>query len=542
MSRAFGTGRRRTDVALRLGEGEALRVLAAVHAECVGEGAAIPLTQLPVWVHFQGCLPALSVRPMPVEAAIARLETATGAETGLRLTCHKLLEHWKKLDPPTQGRPAVRAVLALLRRIPGWYEWSAVAEDALARTQDRDLLPMIESWIPGQLDQPVPRRLLLQALQLAGPGESGLHRLALGEVIAVTPTLTPDWSRIAVVLFASEWARPDLLRWMAPRHAQLAMAHLLVTAIELDQPHAVEWATAWAQAHHLEFTANRVLELLSERSTDVRVVAWATAWLERRHPHSSFLLRRLIELAPERARAIGVAWLASTSFEQKGWSYVWGAMWSRWTGDAHLKEVAIQWMAQTSPSHPGWGHFWRQLFEFDPEDEQLWRQGIDRLAAPDVAPGHAKRWYHVWRIMWKKRPRDPELVARSVPWLKTVSLQEACSVWATVWVGVNGSGLAEPLVDLALAWLKQAPPEDMSWQHVWGRLWDRTPGDVALAAMALDWLRKAPSSHLSWPFAWRSLWDATPDDPVLIALGARWLDLEPHSNRAFKVATALGRS
>lgn len=566
ISRAIGPLGRRGDVAERLNEDEAVQVLTEVHAEVRAAGE-IGWSHLPAWVQLDACLPTLKLKPRPIAVAMQRLAIASGTETGLWLTCRKLLEHSRTLEPAARPDAVIEAILALLDRLPEWRDWSSVAEDVIAHTGSVQVLRRIEAWLPSRLPRPAPQRLLARALVLAGPGETSLHRLALESLASAK--VTDGWCAIGSVLLDADWSRPAVLDWMAVRHKQLKMAPLLLKLIELREPRALTWALAWTGQHHRRPVANRMLEALCDRSKDDRVIPWALAWLEAGHPHSTLLLSRLIEIDPHRTRDVGMRWLERTPMAARAWSFGWEAMWRRWTRDTALKDVAFDWLARVPIEHPAWNFFLRRLIDHYPTDDALWAKGLEWLQA---TPCGDSNWPGVLQVMCESRDDASDLNPQSLRWL---SQRGDDPQWSFLWHQAWDMGADRTvLIGLGAAWLESAPASVETWFHLWRVLWKARPGDVDLAAkaiawladvcppdagfwasvwlyvrrekaveplrgMALAWLRAAASDEYHWPNVWRALWDGDPGDVELIQRGNAWLAEGVTSEFTHRVSKAL---
>jgi hypothetical protein len=107
--------------------------------------AGLPLSLLPVWIQIHTRFPGLSLNPNPIADAVRRVSAENLNETGLRLTCHKLLEHWNKLGEYKSA--ATDRIVDLLYSARHWHEWHLVAGDAFAKTQDRRFFGLIAEWL-----------------------------------------------------------------------------------------------------------------------------------------------------------------------------------------------------------------------------------------------------------------------------------------------------------------------------------------------------------------------------------------------------------
>ena len=79
--------------------------LPAVYAAYRSENrGTLDLKYLPAWIELRFSYPNLGLVPDPLVEGLAQLLPENKEETGFRLTCHKLIEHWKKLTEKEQLR------------------------------------------------------------------------------------------------------------------------------------------------------------------------------------------------------------------------------------------------------------------------------------------------------------------------------------------------------------------------------------------------------------------------------------------------------
>ncbi|MBA3006353.1 MAG: hypothetical protein KJ900_12305 [Proteobacteria bacterium] len=108
----------------------------------------LEIKHLPVWIEIRFSHPNLCLTPDPLYDALAQLLPENREEIGFRLTCHKLIEHWKKLTETEQNdvRDFIEYILA---QTQGWKEWPAIAVDAAWRISSRQILTHVENWLLG---------------------------------------------------------------------------------------------------------------------------------------------------------------------------------------------------------------------------------------------------------------------------------------------------------------------------------------------------------------------------------------------------------
>ena len=74
--------------------------------------------------------------------AIESIKPINVSENGLRLTCHKLLEHYPRLKE-FQKKLMADAFVNLLANTQDWRHWMPVADHALSICKDARFIPLI---------------------------------------------------------------------------------------------------------------------------------------------------------------------------------------------------------------------------------------------------------------------------------------------------------------------------------------------------------------------------------------------------------------
>lgn len=302
-------------VARRVDRAPTIDLLGKIYALRAGVPESPMVTaELPVWVHLAALVPDLPLTPDPIGVAIGRLGDADVAEQGLRLTCHKLLQHLERMNEVLRAR-AIAAILDLLRRTPEWREWAPVALDVLWQTQQREVTRLIADWIPRYAPRSHIGAILIGALR-AAPNDANL--LAAAEALLPHAPASFDWGDIAFQFLGhSETPPTAVLQWTERHQFRVEECFVLGRLVGDSHAPAIGWGLTWANLWHRERAANYVLEPLWDQGVSPEVLKpWYLAWIRSCPPHAdaSFLLEKLIGTFPEDAMVQNVTaeWLTNT--------------------------------------------------------------------------------------------------------------------------------------------------------------------------------------------------------------------------------------
>jgi hypothetical protein len=539
VARGLGAGRDAT-IADRLASDDVASALSAVHAAMYQQpGGTTPVAHLGIWIELQRRA-ALRLAPDPVTQALAALNRASLEEIGLRLACHKLLQHHAAPDDPRSIEVAA-ATLALLARGASWREWLPVALDASARIDTPAMWEILRVGLWRRLDdvraarglqviveerastgaralaldwlREAPRTLqpwvwVWQALLAASPRDVDLQQLGRDWLSAGRPE-DPSWGFVWETLWKTSAADPEL--------ASLARAWLAAVP-----PDHGSWAFVWTA-------------LWKTSAADPELASLARAWLAAAPPdHGSWAfvwtaLWKTSAADPELA-SLARAWLAAAPPDHGSWAFVWTALWKTSAADPELASLARAWLAAAPPDHGSWAFVWTALWKTSAADPELASLARAWLAA--ASPDHGS-WTFVWEALWETSAADPALASLARAWLAAAPPDHGS--WAFVWTALWKTSAADPeLASLARAWLAAAPPDHGSWKYVWEALWKTSAADPELASLARAWLAAAPPDHGSWAFVWTALWKMSTGDARLIELGLAWLRRAPlHRSWAF---------
>lgn len=559
LSRTLDASGFNADLARRIDAQTASRVLQEVHAWCTRSEKPLPASQLPVWIQVRRWLPPRSLNPDPLTDAIAKLKTAPAEEVGLRLTCHKLLE-FLEFYTANERETAFCAITSLLSRLPTWREWASVAEDAIVRTRDERLVPLVAEWIEPRMRWEPAQRLLLLLLDTTRD-DSRLTQIALEELAEAD--VTEEWSRIAARLIdAQEQPQQPVLEWIRSRRMEAGIAFVLGRAYLKSIEGSEQWCLEWAARFHLENNASRVLEPLCENAPSLQVVQWAMAWLEKHHEHSGYLMEKLVnatdaendevlslalrwldwtpvtdgewpfvwsalwkKTASDTLALVGREWLEGAPREQGSWGFVWTNLWKRDPGNEVLAKLARDWLPSVSIRHGSWAFVLTDLWKFDHDGESLAKLAFDWL---EQTPASQGSWHWVWEALWKYLSGDPRLDMLGRNWLANVPPENVRwrNIWELLWKQATDHEESDQLAQLAFDWLNEVPTDNGSWGFVWRELWKRSPSE-GLSVLAQSWLLRSPPDQGSWGFVWVALWELNKGSEKLACTARDWLVKAP---------------
>ena len=529
----------------------------------------LPVSHLPSWIEVDARLDAPGLIPSPVAVALSVLRPENLKEVGLRLTCHKLLQHRESFSAHVQ-REIVESVIALLQSSSEWREWQAVMCDAIRRTPDSRLWPMVTTWVRARMPWYRPPTVLRLAME-AAPDSNDLQELVQDLLTAAGSDVA--WGDLAQALLESSSSRTirgAVAEWAERHQREFGARFLLGKLVNAEYLPATAWAEQWASQWRLERTANFVLEPLSESvNPSPRTLSWCLEWVRASHPGAGKLIKRLFELGRGDAElsAEVLRWLEMTPFTDGSWSYAWEAVWTAATGDPDLERWGRAWLEGVELRERAWTFVWQPLWKFAPGDDRLAALGRQWLCGTSLSHGS---WAYVWEALWRVYPGDDELESLGRRWVGMLSSDQGS--WGRVWEQLRKSAADDgELFNLARRWLETVPPNHASWVHVWqtlikgasfdrklilmghrwlvgvpsnhgswGYVWsalwksreDDNPGELAgdiegLRQLGRRWLSTAGADHAGWGYVWNSLWEFTPGDEELAALGHQWLTVAP---------------
>jgi len=495
---------------------------------------------LPVWARLEARL-GLELRPSAVESLAVVVETYVHADAlamrGFPLACRTLIHLAADQDSPT-----LAPVQQLLNTRPGWGHWPAVAFkhgqrfglDAIivgarifiderhfeAYANIRQIFQRRETT-PSELE----RQLTIEWLRINASRSSDdrfqayvilgyLDVFGLDEDIRhftadflSTRLDHASWSYCWEELWALDPAgRPALaiagLKWLRqPSSSENGWAFVFERLIEDTSDHAIQPARLLALGRRW---------LLLHPNDDAWPRIWAMVW------------EKVEEASMPRLRTLALEWLHS--IDRKGWSHVWGLLWSDpWTDAQELRCQGVEFL-EGNTKHPGWARVWDQLWS-DPDGDKARVRSLG-AAFLKAEPRHSG-WSWVWDHIWADPDQDLEALREmGVAYLEADLSQSGWTgVWGPLWSDLERD--EKKLRALGLELMKGNPCHP-GWPWVWEQLWAEASEDTeALRDRGLVFLQSG-LTLARWARVWTSLWAVSGSDMEdLRRLGLAFLEAEP---------------
>ena len=292
----------------------------------LGEDDQMPLAHLPVWIQLSVQCPDLGIRPDPADVAIKRVTIDNLDKKGLRLTCHKLLEHYFSFSVEKQKK-INDSIYQLLSTATDWVEWASVVQDAIFRTKDSRYCSLIVNWIiENSLSKKAPN-LLLKALKIF-PSDPIIQKAACRLLNHAGPVIV--WGDIAIQLLennANDLPPKEVITWADKYQTEFESCFLLGKLLHKKVPPTSEYALVWLRRFHLEPSANYVFEpfILTVDDVSEEVLKLCINYIEKGYRGSDFLLERLIKQFPkdQKLRLLGFNLLGKIPDENEAWCFLW---------------------------------------------------------------------------------------------------------------------------------------------------------------------------------------------------------------------------
>jgi hypothetical protein len=518
LSRVLSASPSEEELAERLDPTTVQKLLPKIYLDWVSR-RLLTVARLPVWVQIRAFSPDLDLTPDPVELALEHLRPEFAGETGLRLTCHKLLQHLDRF-PDSLRRRVADTIVGFLEVSLDWHEWSHVALDAVQRTRDTRLGPLVAQWLQTYAHYRSAPRLLHRALRVL-PLDAELRREALN-CLRRAQEIEGAWGNVGSVLLDGLEPAPlpeAIAVWIERHHLSYEACFTLRRAIPLSPSQVVPWAEAWLQRWRAVPFANFVLEPLCDVALTPQLRQWCCDWLNAAHSESGFLVEKLVRLLPGDGdvHVLARQWLRRVPKDDGSWPFVCRAL-IRECKDDESVGLYREWLEE-STQHKAWSKVWVDLWKSQPADDSLAELGFTWLAS---TPSDHGSWVYVWEALWKARPGDARLLSRAMEWLQRAPQRW---LWTIVWRELWRTRADDPdLETVGRAWLDAQAMTDGGWSFVWRDIFDAHPVDQDLTALGVRWLRQADENEGAWRYVWQRLWtDELPRDPELLAITREWL-------------------
>jgi hypothetical protein len=486
---------------------------------------AVPVYVLPVLVELQVRYPAAQFAFSPLQIAADALGRQEIDRLGVRLLCHKVLQHRDslyKLDATATTR-AVEAIRSMLHERFAWTEWPHIALDYRKTTADETIDPLIASWI-------------------ASHPENARTAFFIQDVVSFTQS-------DAVLEAAISWLKhnhanssaPYVLRGLLESYRESESLRLLASAwLDENDQNQVGWTFVWE-------ALARVVQKDTALQDDL--VAKGKTWLDRneseQHPSWPGVMALAIRLAPSdiSLRQTGWNWLKEVNHDHGGWTFIWEALERTtrqdWENRAELASIGVRWLRenQNGERHGAWSGVLSRLIFMLPGDLDLRYSGWRWMSVTHIGD---PSWIWVWRaVEWTTREDSwscrSELLEKGAKWLIHVPITDRA--WSRIWelIVERPTEVVGDIVEVCergRSWLdlydaeSKLPPSN--WPNVLARLISLFPGDAELHERAWVWLNVSSIEHGAWPIVWTRLFDSTRGynswlhRSALLSLGRHW--------------------
>lgn len=501
--------------------------------------AGAELSDLPVWVDFNHRL-ELALDPHPMRMIADAAAKATTPVKGLRLSCHKLIEH---KDAAALAHVDVRGVIndVLIRlaewREDGlyWREWGPIAAHFIGAFGGDDIrIPLL------RLAQRAPD---LPALSAA------MHQLSrAGDE---PDPIVLKWLENASVS-APSW--PNILMALHQRFGAFAEFETLALHFLGSRPEHFLWSWTWESLKNAglggatlnerglawigavcpsSFAAGR-----SDAPGSDRV--WQRLWDDAETANDGVVCAQLITR--------GHSWLESADPRTNAWSHLWVRVYKACAGDATLAKAlqrdGLDWLGDFK-EHSGWSFVWHALAT-GADDADL-RRELSALATVwlyHVHPEHLG-WLYVWETEFAAANEDTKsgLARQLLQWLR--HLEPSNPHWPIGRRKLLDTGFVSKaeFSPVAIAWLQRADPHIRGWSIVWRAEYGNARSDIAkdlLAKMDI-WLETGDLDLLEWGAAARRRLqvesEGAPEN--LLARLEAWLDAAAFDQTAWSANFAV---
>lgn len=499
-----------------------------------------PLVDLPVWSDLDRYL-ELKLQPRPIDLIAATVPTAEQNALGLRLSCHKLLQHHNlHVD-------AAFIVAQALIKHRGWFEWQSVAIDFVNTIGVAPIEAPLLELVSSQWTKPATRDLIRACVRKT---DEPAARLVVLKWLQSCPNSDPAWPFI-LNIFLGEFKFCEVSRSLAWEYLRQQVgdqrwtyvwSRLFASATN-DREDVLAAARSWIEkaapdTPGWDFVWNDLWGAFDATDDGLRVRG--RNWLDEvgpSHARWAFIWQELWVAsgrASEDLRNLGLDWLEESPTGNGSWAFLWAELLK--APDSAVPELLSRgrrWLAETSATHGSWGFVWQELWDrANRKDEDLRQRARKWL---DDAPREHKSWNFVWEELWRSSQyTDEDLRTRGFKWLNDASPEDGA--WAFIWEALqNASGGAnENLRVLGRKWLDDTPPAHGSWGFVWEKLREAFGETTDLIARGRRWLDETPPEHGSWYNVWGKLLNASSaDNTALLALGRSWLDQVPQEHGAW---------
>jgi hypothetical protein len=536
----------------RMDPNTAQQLAVDIYNEIIAKINPLPVSILPVWIDISIAVPELKLKPDPVSTALSMIHPDMAEETGLRLTCHKLLNHFEKLTQEKQVS-LTNALKQLLAEAPTWSGWVYILDHVIKKTRDIRFIPLLKQRIQlYPLDYRV-SNLLRLALNTWPRNED--VKILMIQALSHAPCTSFWCDLIKQYIQSIQEVHEEVYQWIYNFRKSSKICFVLGEALKLDynrfEQIALEWLSLWDH----EMSANYVLEpLLQNQPQNLKVREHSINWIKVGTGDKGFVLEHLLENMPtqevieyifywletegkhrktsgvlleklmgsdiynDKTLEFSLNWLTENIQMSKTWPILWISCYRKYSGDETLFTLGVNWLETTEITNQFWGHILLHLDSMQPQLKlletytQIWKKSLEI---------DSSNWIYNWINLFASFDTDLDLLNKGIEWLESNKISHP--LWMKVYGMLCEKATSHPkIVHLAEHFLKDNDTES-AWPRIWQSIFKAYPYKDWLLETAYKWLQ-VNYSHNSWTYIWRAIFEQYPSDMKIMDLGMTWLE------------------
>jgi hypothetical protein len=526
----------------------------------------IPVWSLPVWIQSIAAFPRIQLIPSPMDATKRALENGDTTQTGLRLLCHKILQHRNRFSE-TDRIQIEGLIKKLIIKEPTWHEWAAIVSDMLYKTLDQRIAILATEWLVAHPSAGGAQKLYSTILLLF-PGLDCLEEV-FNSIIPFASN-EPSWGDTiinSIKIFNNPTSMKKATEWIQKNIESETMAFHFRYLLDGNFDSVNDLAIEWLKINFNNKYANYVLEQYYKQDNIpcTFIIECTKNWIKSNHKQAGKLIKFLLKTFPDKdtselalnwianaqaddqtivfawegltdqfqtqSQSINdvIIWLQSFPETTESWPFIWEAIWRTNRGIPKLKTIGINWLRVTNPDSITWKYVWQNLWETYPTDETVKNLGLSWLRK--TSKDH-QSWKYIWNALWSKNKYSRDLVEIGETWLITTNPIHGGwqFVWEELWLASRKS---EKLSLIGFTWLQTTSIEHHSWTFVWEKLWGIKFRQPEMRTIGLNWLSTVLPTNASWQYIWEHLLADSAIKTSLLDIGENWLAIASPSHNSW---------
>lgn len=499
-------------------------------------GHELTLPDLPVWMRLSLAIKNMNLEPDPILKVISILNDLDSPVTGLRLSCHVLLDSLSALSDDLRSQ-CLTTIRSIIDRFPDWHEWPHIATSLAYQSNAYEDSKRLLSWLSNQNNY--------TSLKAAGP------------LLIILKNLECKRQHTRELL---EFTLPWLHHHQDSGYFPVIFQELNKYPLSIKNREELYYLSMeWLSLHKLNPKWNIVLSLMLEtyrnsiRSDDF--IQIAVEWLVKHQDQDqcNYVLQALCESRLDSANQlalieIGLSWLKSHSHEVR-WSYVFSNLLDfsqkHSIDTKSLVSIALDWL-QHQEHHAGWPFVMMRAIEIN--------SGM-------VSLGDLIQKSLYWLRNYPEDPYWSNLLERIIVMtstntsfnagyrsaLRTLLMEnQGTSRWAfileTLLQHTHSLSDKDDLIDLGISWLRgrESHKEAGKFLQCLLQSSSHVPIGNNLCDVCLNWLA-LQDTHLHWNYVLRQLIEVSPRESHqnLYEIGMEWLSSHYKERQWFFVLKIL---